>query len=600
MSQINGNRPSIKLDHKTSFADIKKKFGDKTGKIYAKVQDGSVVLYLKDKSSLKDKLTLMRDPSGAITNKASEKKNLAKEAIQMIASRTIDKANLELNGLAKDGEGVTLRGRNDLKEAVMSAKFLLLEQNSSGLSYRDFGNFADKVTTLTSRMETMRKKLSEIAAINKFEMPKNDNKVLPETVDLPYVNKYGKDDVDKRPHLEIGGQVYVPTKRLGEGGFGAVVLYENLADRSDTRAVKFPLHDSGSYPRGQLEKLRAEAVKEYTASRGAGTENPNVSGFDEIIDRGDKSVPLLVGKTLPNGDLSKMSASLKERTLPRDHEGPVTKGKLTFMERELVALTLLRDGAKGLDQMHSRDGYIHGDVKSQNMMIDSDGNAQHIDVGISVKDEKMRPSLHVVADSPLYSSPELINARKEHRDYDRNGYISRQQDGLKSIITDILTVNGISNDKFVSDMVDNFKTDFKNESLVEEKEIGVGSSSDIWSLGTAAYELFTGTFAMTNVGNAAARQIDQENILSDWSSMGQKAIDPKMRSLIDSTGSQEVDDLLNRMFDSRPENRITAGELAKHSIMDRPGVGSPEIRELIKAIASNNDDAIDLARSRLK
>ncbi|XQJ25971.1 protein kinase, putative [Leishmania guyanensis] len=92
------------------------------------------------------------------------------------------------------------------------------------------------------------------------------------------------------------------------------------------------------------------------------------------------------------------------------------KGKLQYVELR----ALLRDVVEGLAYIHSQH-YVHGDIKTANVLLSSDGKGKIGDFGTArtVQDGEL---LYVMQGSPLYMSPECMSAGEEDEEGNRIGY----------------------------------------------------------------------------------------------------------------------------------------------------------------------------------
>jgi hypothetical protein len=70
--------------------------------------------------------------------------------------------------------------------------------------------------------------------------------------------------------------------------------------------------------------------------------------------------------------------------------------------------------------------------------------------------------------------------------------------------------------------------------------------------------------------------------------------------LFESTGSLQLDDLVNRLLDPTPEKRPEMNEVINDPIFDKPGVQSEEVYALIRAISEGDPAKIDEASRALE
>ena len=88
--------------------------------------------------------------------------------------------------------------------------------------------------------------------------------------------------------------------------------------------------------------------------------------------------------------------------------------------KESIVATILKETLKALDYLH-KEGHIHWDVKSGNILVDSDGSIKLADYGVSAyiyesgdRDKMIR---HTLTGSVSWMAPEVILAERV-RGYD--------------------------------------------------------------------------------------------------------------------------------------------------------------------------------------
>ncbi|CBZ32932.1 protein kinase, putative [Leishmania donovani] len=93
-----------------------------------------------------------------------------------------------------------------------------------------------------------------------------------------------------------------------------------------------------------------------------------------------------------------------------------TKGRLEYAELR----ALLRDVVEGLAYIHSQH-YVHGDIKTANVLLSNDGKGKIGDFG-TARTVNEGELLYVMQGSPLYMSPECMSAGEEDEDGNKIGY----------------------------------------------------------------------------------------------------------------------------------------------------------------------------------
>ncbi|CBZ25129.1 putative protein kinase [Leishmania mexicana MHOM/GT/2001/U1103] len=92
------------------------------------------------------------------------------------------------------------------------------------------------------------------------------------------------------------------------------------------------------------------------------------------------------------------------------------KGRLEYVELR----ALLRDVVEGLAYIHSQH-YVHGDIKTANVLLSNDGKGKIGDFG-TARTVNEGELLYVMQGSPLYMSPECMSAGEEDEDGNKIGY----------------------------------------------------------------------------------------------------------------------------------------------------------------------------------
>lgn len=197
---------------------------------------------------------------------------------------------------------------------------------------------------------------------------------------------------------EIGADGrYRIERRIGGGGMGSVYLAEDR-NRNGTRvAIKVPRESLLEMP-GFLERFEREFKALITL------EHPHIC---RVIDTGrHRNIPFVVMQNLSGGHLG-------ERYLCR--------GRAVCSIENL--LSWLRPVAAALDFMHER-GYLHRDVKPENILFDEHGHAWLGDFGIvralrgtdgGDSDRSLTRRGECVG-TPGYIAPEILRGRFDHTD----------------------------------------------------------------------------------------------------------------------------------------------------------------------------------------
>jgi len=172
---------------------------------------------------------------------------------------------------------------------------------------------------------------------------------------------------------------YIPIRKLGEGGMGAVYLAE---DRRLNRKVALKMLPASFRAD---EKMRLRIVKE--AQSAAQVVHPNVVGvFDVGEEQGDSYVSMeyVEGQTLAE-------------LLEKDGRFPPKK-----------CVNILLQVTAGLGCAHSK-GVSHRDIKPGNIMVANDGIAKIMDFGLALVEGASRVTMPgEICGTPLYMAPEQL------------------------------------------------------------------------------------------------------------------------------------------------------------------------------------------------
>jgi serine/threonine-protein kinase len=191
-----------------------------------------------------------------------------------------------------------------------------------------------------------------------------------------------KSDIEQGRNFNLHIPGYRIIKKLGEGGMGVVYLARQSSLQRDV-ALKV-LRENFSNDRGFLERFRREAITV------AQINHPHIVGVIDVgVESGGKQY--IVMEYIDGVDLLMELQKL---------------GRYDELEAARVGL----DVARALAHVH-RIGFIHRDVKPQNVMIGKERIAKLTDMGLArhMDDEKMKDKEKGKAlGTPDYISPEQI------------------------------------------------------------------------------------------------------------------------------------------------------------------------------------------------
>jgi len=165
-------------------------------------------------------------------------------------------------------------------------------------------------------------------------------------------------------------------KKLGEGGMGVVYLAEDLKLERKV-AIKFlPRHISNNSVERERFKIEAKAA--------ASLNHPNISTIYSIEE--DNDIVFIVMEFIDG-------AELKDK---------IKSGPVHAKEAIAIAIQI----AEGLEAAH-KNGIVHRDIKSQNIMITGDGKVKIMDFGLAqISGESQLTKVRSTVGTVSYMSPE--------------------------------------------------------------------------------------------------------------------------------------------------------------------------------------------------
>ena len=427
------------------------------------------------------------------------------------------------------------------------------------------------------------------------------------------------------PILKIDGQEFRPAKKLGSGGFGQVLRYEGV-ETGETKVVKLAkaflenpdisAEANGKNREKFLAKQNRDAATELDAGRKYGN-GGSVIGFTDHVKMRDGTVAL-IGDDVKGESVGGFSEKLQDA---------VAAGLIGRHEARLVALTLTKDAVDGIVAL-KQNGAVHGDMKPGNQIVDSDGRVRLIDLGMTQSGPVFRRA--GLQANNTYNSPEAEFIRAANPNHDREAMYD-------NALADLQYLAAIAEYDEAFEFRDLMFTTYSDKYAamqLDGETYAIDNRADVFGAGVTLMEMFTGAspydwraheYLVRKYGEEAALHptTDQLNDAKAFLKI-QKVEASKSQAMGGVYGDDAnpgfttreagqwtdkvIDALLNDMIAPNRERRIKPEDIANHSAMrygahddGTAAVGSPEVRELIKAIASGaHPDAIMLEGIRLK
>ena len=393
--------------------------------------------------------------------------------------------------------------------------------------------------------------------------------------------------------LQIDGKKFEAKELLGTGGNGTVFRYE--AEDGSMMAVKIV---PNIYAGSDSDRMNEAATRELGNTNRLVANNPHATGATQHVIMPNGLIAL-AGSVMPNGDLTQLGEKIVAK-LSNLAETPA--GQIGSLERDLIGLTLLQDAASGLAGMHENNQVSHGDVKSQNVMLDSNGIAKLIDLGESSLMRAIRPQNINFTDSPLYRAPEVTNmeAIDKNRSMQVRAANTEMFDFLMTGLADTLPSDGNSQlDQTLRDLGKSMAKNLNDFArTANNSDLTVGNTFDSFGLGTLGFELLGGGRATKEI-EGQLNNSEIADVIEEWRTTGNDFIG-EGGIATQGNGDTQIDSLLNGMLSSDPKTRLTAAQVRDHPLMQTAGVGSPAVRELIVALAKGDPNAIDTARDKIR
>jgi serine/threonine-protein kinase len=204
------------------------------------------------------------------------------------------------------------------------------------------------------------------------------------------------------------------SRRLGAGGQGVVYLSTRRGSDNFTLPVALKVFSPERYG---SEQAYAEAMNRIAAvaARVAQIQQDNLLDVQNFVEQ--RMIRMMEMEWIDGYDLSRLLApDLLERTRANVGEDRwrylnkvvVTAGPQQSRLKPGVAIAIVRECLAALAALH-REGIVHADVKTANIMVKRTGNAKIIDIGSAHPVDEPPPTKTC---TPAYAAPEVLEGKE--------------------------------------------------------------------------------------------------------------------------------------------------------------------------------------------
>lgn len=204
------------------------------------------------------------------------------------------------------------------------------------------------------------------------------------------------------------------TRRLGAGGQGVVFLTERRGTDNFSLPVALKIFSPERY---ESESLYDEGMNRIAkvAARVAQIQQDNLLDVHNFVEQ--RRIRIMEMEWIDGYDLSRLlapellaetRASVGDDRWRHLNDVIVTAGPVQSRLKPGVAIAIVRECLAGLAALH-REGIVHGDIKSSNIMVKRTGNAKIIDIGSALALDDMPPNRTC---TPSYAAPEVLEGRE--------------------------------------------------------------------------------------------------------------------------------------------------------------------------------------------
>ena len=204
------------------------------------------------------------------------------------------------------------------------------------------------------------------------------------------------------------------SRRLGAGGQGVVYLTNRRGAGDFTLPVALKIFSPERY---ETESLYMEAMDRIAsvAARVAQIQQDNLLDVQNFVEQ--RRIRIMEMEWIDGYDLSRLLApELLEQTRANVADDRwdylnnvcVTAGPQQSRLKPGVAIAIVRECLAALAALH-REGIVHGDVKTANIMVKRTGNAKIIDIGSALALDDVATNRTC---TPAYAAPEVLEGRE--------------------------------------------------------------------------------------------------------------------------------------------------------------------------------------------
>jgi serine/threonine-protein kinase len=217
------------------------------------------------------------------------------------------------------------------------------------------------------------------------------------------------------------------TRRLGSGGQGIVFLTTRRGSDGFTLPVALKIFSPERYESEPLYDAAMERIAKVS-SRVAQIQQDNLLDVQNFVEQ--RRIRIMEMEWIDGYDLSRLLApELLDRTRASVSDDRwrylnnviVTAGPQQSRLKPGVAIAIVRECLAALAALH-REGIVHGDIKSSNIMVKRTGNAKIIDIGSALALDDIPPNRTC---TPSYAAPEVLegNENTPRSDLASLGYV---------------------------------------------------------------------------------------------------------------------------------------------------------------------------------